>query len=257
MVNSEAMEKAIEVLKSQETPKYAEVARQFNLSRHTLMRRFKGQTLPRAEAVSLHLKTKRVFWPLFRSAWEAALSKSNIKSAFASTGINPFHPEKVLKFFNRRTPSPPPSDEEGQKATPMSVRAVRRTVKAIVREENIASNHVDHLIRAAQKLSIEKEILEHENKSLRRALIDEKNRRKRGKPMGLIDKDRPGQAQFFSPTKVATARAKAAEIEAQKEAERLTCIHGTKSHTAQSPKQKSYHRITYYRQHMGLRGDLF
>jgi AraC-like DNA-binding protein len=56
MVNSEAMEKAIEVLKSQETPKYAEVARQFNLSRHTLMRRFKGQTLPRAEAVSLHLK---------------------------------------------------------------------------------------------------------------------------------------------------------------------------------------------------------
>ena len=28
----------------------------------------------------------------------------------------------------------------------------------------------------------------------------------------------------------------------------------TKSHTAQSPKQKSYHRITYYRQHMGLRG---
>ena len=50
------MEEAIEVLKSQETPKYAEVARQFNLSRHTLMRRFKGETLPRAEAVSIHLK---------------------------------------------------------------------------------------------------------------------------------------------------------------------------------------------------------
>src|SRR5580692_6863525 len=50
------MEEAIEVLKSQETPKYAEVARQFNLCRHTLMRRFKGETLPRAEAVSIHLK---------------------------------------------------------------------------------------------------------------------------------------------------------------------------------------------------------
>ncbi|OXV07093.1 hypothetical protein Egran_05142 [Elaphomyces granulatus] len=50
------MEKAIEVLRSQETPKYAQVAREFNLSRHTLMRRFKGETLPRAVAASIHLK---------------------------------------------------------------------------------------------------------------------------------------------------------------------------------------------------------
>jgi transcriptional regulator with XRE-family HTH domain len=56
MANSGAIDKAIEVLRSQKTPKYAEVARKFNLSRHTLMRRFKGETLPRADAVSLHLK---------------------------------------------------------------------------------------------------------------------------------------------------------------------------------------------------------
>ena len=40
MANSEDIQKAIEVLNSQETPKYAEVARKFNLSRHTLIRRF-------------------------------------------------------------------------------------------------------------------------------------------------------------------------------------------------------------------------
>jgi AraC-like DNA-binding protein len=56
MANSEAMDKAIEVLRSQKTPKYAEVAREFDLSRHTLMRRFKGETMPRAAAISLHLK---------------------------------------------------------------------------------------------------------------------------------------------------------------------------------------------------------
>jgi hypothetical protein len=103
----------------------------------------------------------------------------------------------------------------------MSVRAVRRTVKAIVREENIATTNVNSLIRAAEKLSVENDILRHENQGLRGALIGEKNRRKRGKPMGLVDNDRPRQAQFFSPTKVALVWARAAEIEAQKEANRL------------------------------------
>jgi len=70
-------------------------------------------------------------------------------------------------------------------------------------------------------MSIENEILRHENQGLRETLIDEKKRRKRGKPMGLIDKDRPGEAQFFSPSKVALVRAKAAEIEAQKDADRI------------------------------------
>ncbi|KAN0076019.1 hypothetical protein V8E54_007289, partial [Elaphomyces granulatus] len=165
--------------------------------------------------------TKRIFWPLFKSAWEAALTKSNIKSAFSATGIHPFCPERVLKIFHRRTPSPPPSDEERQQATPGSVRAVRRTVKAIMKEETAVSNRVDSLIRAAEKLSIDNEILRHENQGLRETLIDEKKRRKRGKAMGLSDNDRPGEAQFYSPTKVALVRAKAAEIEAQKEADRL------------------------------------
>jgi DDE superfamily endonuclease len=165
--------------------------------------------------------TKRIFWPLFRSAWEAAITKSNIKSAFATTGINPICPEKVLKIFRTRTPSPPPSDGEGQQPTPGSVRAVRRTVKAIIKEETVISNRIGNLIRAAEKLSVENEILRHENKGLRETVIGEKKRRKRGNAMGLIDKDRPGQAQFFSPSKVALARAKAAEIEEQKEADRL------------------------------------
>lgn len=165
--------------------------------------------------------TKRIFWPLFRSSWEAAITETNIKSAFATTGIYPFRPQNVLKIFHRRTPSPPPSDGEGQQATPGSVRAVRRTVKAIMREEAAVSNGIGNLIRAAEKLSVENEILRHENKGLRETVIGEKKRRKRGHAMGLIDKDHPGQAQFFSPSKVALARAKAAEIEEEKEAARV------------------------------------
>jgi hypothetical protein len=35
--------------------------------------------------------------------------------------------------------------------------------------------------------------------------------------MGLFDKDEPGQAMFFSPTRIAAVRARQEELEAQKE----------------------------------------
>jgi len=43
--------------------------------------------------------------------------------------------------------------------------------------------------------------------------VQEKRRRKRGKAMGLLDKERPGEAQFFSPARVAAVREQAYEIE--------------------------------------------
>jgi len=45
--------------------------------------------------------------------------------------------------------------------------------------------------------------------------VQEKRRRKRGKAMGLFDKDRPGEAQFFSPARVAAVREQAHEIEVE------------------------------------------
>ena len=59
------------------------------------------------------------------------------------------------------------------------------------------------LIRASEKLAAQNEILLHQNRSLSETLVQEKRRRKRGKAMGLLDKDRPGEAQFFSPARVA------------------------------------------------------
>ena len=50
------------------------------------------------------------------------------------------------------------------------------------------------IIRAREKLVFENEILLHENKALLRALNEEKKRRKRGKALGLFDKQKPGGA---------------------------------------------------------------
>jgi len=45
--------------------------------------------------------------------------------------------------------------------------------------------------------------------------VQEKRRRKRGKAMGLLNKDRPGEAQFFSPARVTAVQERAHEIEVE------------------------------------------
>ncbi|PGH12810.1 hypothetical protein AJ79_04034 [Helicocarpus griseus UAMH5409] len=52
MVNEEAIQAAIEVLKTQLVPEYADVAKEFNVNQITLMRRFKGQQMSVSEAAS-------------------------------------------------------------------------------------------------------------------------------------------------------------------------------------------------------------
>ena len=165
--------------------------------------------------------TKRSFWPLFKSAWESALTVSNIQSAFAATGIWPFDPNRVLQHIRTKTPSPPPDTNESARKTPGSVRGVRRAIKALKAEDLHTTEGMDLIIRGIEKLAVEKDILEHHNRGLMEALIGEKKKRKRGKPMGLIDNVEPGQAMFFSPAKIAAIRLQQEELEAQQEAERL------------------------------------
>ena len=165
--------------------------------------------------------TKRSFWPMFRTAWKSALILDNIRSAFTATGVYPLNPKKVLDQIKKKTPSPPLSDNDSKRITPSSVRGIRRTIKAVQSETTDIATGLDLIIRATEKLVIKNNILEHENKGLRTALIDEKSRRKKGKPMGLFTKDEPGQAIFFSPAKITAVRAHQQELEAQKEQERL------------------------------------
>ena len=158
--------------------------------------------------------TKRSFWSMFRTAWKIALNFGNIRSAFAATAVYPLGPEKVLTQLEYKTPSPISSDSESRRKTPGSVRGVRRAVKAIRSEKTDIATGLDLIIRASEKLAIRNEILEYEVKGLRTALVGEKKRRKKGKPMGLFIKNEPGQAVFFSPAKIAAVQACQEELEA-------------------------------------------
>jgi hypothetical protein len=71
----------------------------------------------------------------------------------------------------------------------MSVRSLRRLYKKLH-----AEGHIDQegavFLRAGEKLAAQLEIARHENEGLRKAIIHEKKKRKRGKSMILFE---PGE----------------------------------------------------------------
>ena len=71
--------------------------------------------------------TKRMFWPMFKIAWEQSFTAKNITSAFQKTGVFPFNPALLLDVIQRPVALPIDNSIE---STPMSCRAVRRIQKA-------------------------------------------------------------------------------------------------------------------------------
>jgi hypothetical protein len=163
--------------------------------------------------------TKRHFWRLFHAAWLKALTAKNILSGFKTTGIHPLHPELVLNQLRKQPPpsvSSPQQVQSVQQSTPTSTQALRHVVKEFQRTQTQLSEHAALIIRASEKLAFDRELLMHENTALQSALYEEKKQRKRGKGMGL-NKNNPGMAQFWSPSKVAAAKQQANEDEAAKQ----------------------------------------
>jgi hypothetical protein len=158
---------------------------------------------------------KRVFWSIFWPSWQKALTLANVKSAFASTGISPYDPTRVVAKITKRPITPPENHEQPKKPTPVTPHAIRTLQREIARNQVHQTEAIQRLTKATEKLAIALEISNHENARLKEALIEYNHRKKRGKPMRLLDPDKPGQAQFFSPTKIRTVREKQQIIEAQ------------------------------------------
>ena len=173
--------------------------------------------------------TKRDFWPLFREAWSQAFTATNVRSAWETTGIHPFNPSKVLSIFVRPEATSETSPEQAQ--TPTSTREIRRTFKQLQKDGQVGEG-AKILLRAGEKLATELEIVRHENQGLRKAVLHEKKRRKRGKAMHLYDSEKEvGQALFFSPAKIGRVRQRVADEE-QAERQRKQTISDKKLQAA-------------------------
>ena len=165
--------------------------------------------------------TKRDFWSMFSEAWERAFHAINVRSAFEATGLHPLQPEKVIIEAQKRETTPEEELlEEKPCKTPGSSRGLRRLYQRLEKEGKV---HPDakKLLHAGEKLATKADIAQHEVNGLRKAIVHEKKKRKRGKAMHLWEEDEnQNQGRFFSPAKIGRLRERmvvAQEAQAQRQ----------------------------------------
>ena len=176
-----------------------------------------------AESQGLVRLTKRDFWSLFYEAWQKAFHAQNVRSAWEAAGLYPLNPKKViLSVLRQQTPPEEQQNQPQTYKTPGSTRSLRRTFRRLQDEGKL---HPDAavLLHAGEKFAADRDIIRHQVAGLRKAVLHEKQRRKRGKAMNLYDDDENGaQGRFFSPAKVARARERIAIAEETQHQHQLT-----------------------------------
>jgi hypothetical protein len=145
--------------------------------------------------------SKRDFFPLFYRAWQIFFEETTILKAFKATGFSPFNPEVILKRFNTSSSS----DSESSALSVSNWRKTEGLLRQVVKDRG--DRRAQKLSQAFHQISTQKTLLEYKVKSLREVLINERTRRKQGKPL-LLEKSEEycGGAVFWSPRKVKEAR---------------------------------------------------
>lgn len=171
--------------------------------------------------------SKRNFWNIFWAAWEASFVEKNVESGWRRTGLRPFDPDVVLSQLKKQPD--PSSDTDSNTSTSSAAlekptaRQLRRLIDQVAPKAANSDPLVRKLKNTIDSLQSEVEILRLENTGLRETVVEEKRRRQRSKPLKdyLFDRDDPNSAQIYSPNKIAEARRRKAEIEAQQANEAL------------------------------------
>jgi hypothetical protein len=146
--------------------------------------------------------SKGDFFRLFYRAWKTSFKETMILKAFEATALSPFHPEVILKRFNT---SPSSSDSESSALSASDWRKIERPLRQVVADQG--NRQVKQLSQVLHSNSVQNALLEDEVAKLREALVNERMRRKRGKPLLLGEpKEYQGGAIFWSPRKVRGAR---------------------------------------------------
>ena len=146
------------------------------------------------------------FFPLFWRAWVSSFKESLIKKAFEATGIWPMDPDVILKRF---TTTPERESSLSSGLSNSDWRKMDRLVRAAVKDTQQTESR--KVRSSLHHLSVQNELLKHENKGLREALSHKKKHKKKGKALNLQQRQEyHGGAVFWSPRKVREARAREA-----------------------------------------------
>ncbi|KAF1359635.1 hypothetical protein EJ07DRAFT_118519 [Lizonia empirigonia] len=116
----------------------------------------------------------------------------------------PFEPEVILKRFHQPAQSGQSSDSDSSALSGSDWRKIRQLVDHAVADRD--QRKISKLNQTIHRLSIRSVLAEHENVRLKEALINERQRRKRGKALPLeAAEEYHGGAVFWSPKKVKEA----------------------------------------------------
>jgi hypothetical protein len=149
--------------------------------------------------------SKRDFYPMFMAAWEISFKEETILKAFEATGLSPLNPEVILKRFNQPAQSGQSSDSDSSALSASDWRKTERLLRQVVHDRS--DPRAQKLSRAFHSISVQKSLLTHEAQGLMQALINERQRKKRGKALPLeAGEEYHGGAVFWSPRKVKEAR---------------------------------------------------
>ena len=152
--------------------------------------------------------TKRDFFTLFYTAWSSSFKNTTlVRKAFETTGISPLNPNAILKRFK----PPPEKLRPSSSSSSSSVLSASdwRKIEQLLRQavDDLQDSNTKKLSRTIHTISVKNTLLEHENKQLKEALVNEQKRRQRGKALLLeAPPEYNGGAVFWSPQKVSDAR---------------------------------------------------
>jgi hypothetical protein len=143
--------------------------------------------------------SKREFFPFFYRAWEASFKETTILKAFEATGLSPFNPEVILKRFS--TTSSSSSNSESSALSASDWRKIERLICQVVADQG--NRQVERLSQVLHSNSVQNALLQDEVVKLKKALVNYRTCRKRGKPLLLKQPEEyHGGAVFWSPRKV-------------------------------------------------------
>ena len=113
------------------------------------------------------------FFPLFWKAWESSFKETTILNSFKATGISPLEPDAILKRFTNTNP-----DEQGSRESSTPVlsasdwRKIERLLRVVVKD--IKADESKKISQSFHSISVQNQLLQHENKGLREALANKK-----------------------------------------------------------------------------------
>ena len=159
---------------------------------------------------------KRMFWSIFKLAWEASFTAKNIINGFAKCGIWPIDSNKVCGLLPQ--PKPIPKTPTHDPNTPMSCRALRKMERSYKRSPTTIK--LSLVFHSLHKLAAQHSIDNHINRGLRTTLIDQKKRKAKRRNLNLCGEE-AGKPEFWNSEKVLAANQYQEEQDAQAKAKEL------------------------------------